>query len=247
MQGALQSALQQIEGLRVRAETADRARDEAAAREEAAEEAHRSQLDAARKELASSKEKARQLLVEREQEMKRLQAQLRAAQGRDGSAKGSADGSAKGSADGSADGSAKGSADGSAKGSADDTDDGGRLRQRVAELEEALEQTIAEGRRAQGENVELKRAVARADAGDVATGYLKDVLFKYLCASEERQRDVIFPLLAKAVQFTPPELRTSSTSRSTSGRPPPPRASSRPSSSPPPPRSRTAPLPTPPR
>ena len=78
------------------------------------------------------------------------------------------------------------------------------LRARVLQLETTLASASAEAKRATAEAVEMRRKADRGEAGEVA-GYLKDVLFKYLCASEEQQL-TIFPLLSKVVQFTPPEL-----------------------------------------
>ena len=59
-------------------------------------------------------------------------------------------------------------------------------------------------RRHRSEAAELKRSASRTEAGEAA-GFLKDVLFKYLVASEDQQT-TIFPLLASVVQFTKPEL-----------------------------------------
>lgn len=78
------------------------------------------------------------------------------------------------------------------------------LRQRNAMLEQSLRQATADAKHYAVEAAEQRRAAARSQAGEAA-GFLKDVLFKYLVASEE-QKLTIFPLLANVVQFSKPEL-----------------------------------------
>ena len=78
------------------------------------------------------------------------------------------------------------------------------LRQKVASLELEVDTTSSELRQALRDAAELRRSQSRTEAGEAA-GFLKDVLFKYLVASEEQQT-TIFPLLANVVQFTKGEL-----------------------------------------
>ena len=78
------------------------------------------------------------------------------------------------------------------------------LRGRLATAEATLAQREAEATRYAAEAAELRRQLERGKAAE-APGFLKDVVFKYLVASEEQQQ-TIFALLASILQFTPQEL-----------------------------------------
>merc|ERR1711965_354267 len=78
------------------------------------------------------------------------------------------------------------------------------LRQRVMSLETMLTKATKDAKHFAAEAAEHRRQAARSEAGEAA-GFLKDVLFKYLVASDE-QKLTIFPLLANVVQFSKPEL-----------------------------------------
>jgi len=78
------------------------------------------------------------------------------------------------------------------------------LRQRLAQVEAQLEQRAAEASHFSAQNVELKRQVERSKANE-ATGFLKDIVFKYLVAGPEQQA-TIFSLLCSVLQFSKEEV-----------------------------------------